>query len=259
MKIELVGSSIGAGATFQNMTSYIINDCVAIDAGSLGLVAPLSRQFAIEHVLLSHSHMDHVATLPIFLDNVFRPDRECPKVYASHNVWDCLSRDMFNDRLWADLSGIAIEEGQFYTPIELQSESTLKIAGLSITPVSVNHCVPTLGFLVEDDSVAIVIASDTGPTERIWELARQQLFYSKLRAVFLECSFSNSFEWLAKKTTHLCPRLFAVELAKFPLNLSILPIAVHLKGWLYETIEAELAQLSLPGLCFGDAAKIWDF
>jgi cAMP phosphodiesterase len=258
VKIELVGSSIGAGATFQNMTSYIINDSVAIDAGCLGLVAPLTRQLAIQHVLLSHSHIDHVATLPIFLDNVFSPDRECPKVYASRNVWDCLSRDVFNDRLWADLSGIAIEEGQFFTPIELQSESTFKIAGLSITPVSVDHSVPTLGFLVEDDRVAILIVSDTGPTERIWELARQQLFYAKLRAVFLECSFSNSFEWLAKKTAHLCPRLFAAEFAKFPLNLSILPIAVHLKGWLHETIEAELAQLSLPGLCFGDGVKTWD-
>jgi len=258
VKIELVGSSIGAGATRQNLTSFIINDCVAIDAGSLGLVVPLTRQLAIQHVLLSHSHIDHVATLPIFLDNVFSPDRECPKVYASRNVWDSLSRDLFNDRLWADLSRIATEEGQFFTPIELQSESTIKIAGLSITPVSVNHCVPTLGFLVEDDRVAILIVSDTGPTERIWELARQQLFYAKLRAVFLECSYSNSFEWLAKKTTHLCPRLFAAEFAKFPLNLSILPIAVHLKGWLHETIEAELNQLSLPGLCFGDVVKTWN-
>jgi cAMP phosphodiesterase len=258
VKIELVGSSIGAGSTFQNMTTYIINDSVAIDAGSLGLVAPLSRQLAIQHVLLSHSHLDHVATLPIFLDNVFGPDRECPKVYASRNVWDCLSRDVFNDRLWADLSGIASEEGQFYTPIELQSESTFQIAGLSITPVSVDHSVPTLGFLVEDDRIAILIVSDTGPTERIWELARQQLFYTKLKAVFLECSFSNSFEWLAKKTAHLCPRLFAAEFAKLPLNLSIVPIAVHLKGWLCETIEAELAQLSLPGLCFGDSVKTWD-
>ncbi len=258
MKIELVGSSIGAGSTFQNMTTYIINDSVAIDAGSLGLVAPLARQLAIQHVLLSHSHLDHVATLPIFLDNVFSPDRECPKVYASRNVWDCLSRDVFNDRLWADLSGIASEEGQFYTPIELQSESTFQIAGLSITPVSVDHSVPTLGFLVEDDRVAVLIVSDTGPTERIWELARQQLFYTKLKAVFLECSFSNSFEWLAKKTAHLCPRLFAAEFAKLPLNLSIRPIAVHLKGWLCETIEAELAQLSLPGLCFGDSVKTWD-
>src|SRR5258708_7240345 len=101
-------------------------------------MVPLTRQLAIQHVLLSHSHIDHVATLPIFLDNVFSPHRECPKVYASRHVWDCLSRDLFNDRLWADLSGITLEEGQFFTPVELQSESTFQISGLSITPVSVN-------------------------------------------------------------------------------------------------------------------------
>ena len=194
-------------------------------------MVPLTRQSAIQHVLLSHSHLDHVATLPMFLDNVFKPDRECPRIYASGNVWDCLSRDMFNDRIWADLSRIAAEEGHFFSPIEIQSESTFKIAELTITPVSVDHCVPTLGFLVEDDRVAILIVSDTGPTERIWELASERPFYDKLRAVFLECSFSNSFEWLAKKTTHLCPRLFAAEFAKFPLNPSILPIAVHLKAY----------------------------
>jgi cAMP phosphodiesterase len=258
VKIELVGSSIGASTTLQNLTTYVINDCVAIDAGGLGLMVPLTRQSAIQHVLLSHSHLDHVATLPMFLDNVFKPDRECPRIYASGNVWDCLSRDMFNDRIWADLSRIAAEEGHFFSPIEIQSESTFKIAGLTITPVSVDHCVPTLGFLVEDDRVAILIVSDTGPTERIWELASERSFYDKLRAVFLECSFSNSFEWLAKKTTHLCPRLFAAEFAKFPLNSSILPIAVHLKAWLRETIATELAQLSLRGLCLGDDVKTWN-
>ena len=259
VKIQLVGSSVGTAATRQNLTTYVINDCVAIDAGCLGLMVPVSAQRSIRHVLLSHTHIDHLATLPLFLDNVFQSGEDCPQIHASEDVWSCLTSDVFNERLWPDLSRVATAESSFYAPREIRSESTFEIAGLQITPVSVDHVVPTLGFLIEDDCSAVVIASDTGPTERIWELASRMPFRNKLRAVFLECSFPDSHEWLARKTAHLCPRQFAAEIAKLKPGSSFLTVAVHLKAAMHDSVAAELHQLSLPEFCLGEESRVWDF
>lgn len=259
VKIQLVGSSIGTTATRQHLTTYVINDSVAIDAGCLGLMVPVTAQRSVRHVLLSHTHIDHLATLPLFLDNVFQPGGDCPQVHASGDVWSCLTTDVFNERLWPDLARVATEESSFYTPREMNSESPFAVAGLHITPVSVDHVVPTLGFLIEDDCSAIIIASDTGPTERIWELASQTPFRHKLRAVFLECSFPDSHEWLARKTAHLCPRLFAAEIAKLKPTPPFLTVAVHLKAGMHDAIVAELRQLSLPRFCLGEDGRVWDF
>ena len=258
MKVRLVGSSIGATEVRQHLTTFLINDCLAIDAGSVGLME-LASQRAIRHLFLSHAHIDHLATLPIFLDNVFQPGRTAPQVYASREVWSTLTSDLFNERLWADLTRVATEESAFYNAVPIASEVPLEIEGLRITPVAVDHGVPTLGFLIEEQTTAILIVSDTGPTSRIWELANAPTFRSKLRAVYLECSFPNSLEWLAKKTNHLCPRLFEAELAKLHPTPAAQTVAVHLKAAMHDLLVKELRELSLPNFCFGVETSQWEF
>ncbi|MBM4075699.1 MAG: MBL fold metallo-hydrolase, partial [Planctomycetes bacterium] len=98
MKVKLVGSSVGSSQIRQHLTSLIINDCVAVDAGSLGILSPVEAQRDIRHVLISHSHIDHIATLPSFLDNVFQPGKKPPTVHASYIVWESLNDHVFNDR-----------------------------------------------------------------------------------------------------------------------------------------------------------------
>lgn len=259
VKIRQLGSAVGGGEVRQHLTTFIIDDAVAIDAGALGLLSPVAQQKSIKHVLLSHSHIDHLATLPMFLDNVFAPGTECPAVYAGGDVWDALRRDVFNERLWPDLARIGSEEVRFFTETELHSETPIRIGGLTITPVAVNHTVPTLGFLIEDATTAVVIASDTGPTERIWELASQTPFREKLRAVYLECSFPNRLAWLAEKSMHLCPRQFAAEVAKISPAGAWQTIAVHLKAQVYDEIRAELASLAIPNFGFGGGDQTWVF
>lgn len=259
MKIRHVGSAIGGQEIRQHLTTFLINDAVAIDAGSLGLLAPISDQRRVRHVLLSHSHIDHLATLPLFLDNVFQPGGDCPTIFAGRDVWQALRQDVFNERLWPDLSRIAAEESPFFTEVELDSEVPIMIQGLTITPVAVNHAVPTLGFLIEDAASAVVIASDTGPTARIWELARQRPFREKLRAVFLECSFPNRLQWLAEKSRHLCPQQFAAEIAKLATDGLFLTVAVHLKAPLFDEVQTELAALRLPNFTIGGHDQTWMF
>ena len=257
MRIRQLGSTIGSTDVRQYLTTYLINDSVAIDAGCLGLLSPVASQRSVKHLFLSHSHLDHLATLPTFLDNVFQSGDDCPTIYASRDVWDCLHRDMFNDRLWPDLARLGKEGIQFYHEAELSSEVPVSAGGLTITPVTVDHTVSTLGFLIEDEYSAVIIASDTGPTDRLWEVVENSPSRQKLRMVFLECSFPNDFEWLAEKSKHLCPKLFSIEIAKLSPTPPFQTVAVHLKAMLEESIRTELEALQIPNLQIGGQDATW--
>ena len=95
---------------------------------------------------------------------------------------------------------------------------------MRVTPVEVSHVVPTLGFLIEDGDSAVVIASDTGPTEALWRLANQT---PHLKAVFLEAAFPDAMSALAQIAKHLTPALFGAEVRKLARPVPV--VAVHLK------------------------------
>ena len=103
VQVVLVPSEIGEQVENQQFsTSYLINDCVAIDAGSVGFYRSAEAQGRIRHVFLSHSHIDHTASLPVFLENVFDGQGEGVIVHGSQAVLDSLQQDIFNDRTWPD-------------------------------------------------------------------------------------------------------------------------------------------------------------
>lgn len=258
MRIQLLGSTVGGEPSRQQLTTWVINDTVAIDAGSLGLWTPPSAQAAVRQVFISHMHLDHIATLPLFLDAVFSLGEPPPEIYAGPEVWDCLDRDMFTDRMWPDLERAA-PTLQFYLPHTLQAETPVQVGSLTITPVAVDHVVPTFGFLIEDEQDAVLISSDTGPTTRLWELARRPDFAKKLRAAFIECSFSNDLEWLAERAKHLCPHRFLGEVRKLSPAADVAIVAVHLKFVRFEQVREELAALKLPNLTAAESGQVWDF
>lgn len=254
MKIRLIGSTVGVNDGRQHLTSYLVNDRVAVDAGGLGFLSPLELQKQVTHVLLSHSHIDHLASLPIFLDNVYVPGPTCPTIHASQTTLDCLTGDIFNERIWPDVARISREESMFVRLQPIAAGQTLSLEGLRIEPVDVDHIVPTLGFFLSDDRDTILIVSDTGPTDQVWERANA---CPNLRMVFLECSFANSLEWLALKTKHLTPRLFGAELDKLRARVPV--VAVHIKASQYDTVATELRALGRAEVIVGGADREWTF
>lgn len=228
------------------MLTYIVNDTLAIDAACLGCLTPLDRQRRIRHVLLTHSHADHIATLPLLLDNVYAQGPDCVVLHGSEATLETLQRDVFNDRVWPDFVRLSTDNSPFVRLEPIVDGQTVTIEGLQITPVALDHVVPTLGFVVDDGSSAVAFVSDTSPTTRIWEVASQA---ARLKAVFLEASFPNEMEWLANASMHLTPRMFAEELKK--LRRSVRVIAVHIKPAHHESVVRELAELRLPLLEVG--------
>ena len=150
-------------AQFHFLTTYLINDTIAIDAGSLGFLGDLRVQQRVRHILLSHTHLDHIASLPIFLENV--AGAAPVTIHATEPVIECLQKDMFNGRLWPDFIALSRKGTPFLKLHPIHPGRAFELDGLKITPVAVNHVVPTCGFILED-AAAVVIAGDTGPTRR---------------------------------------------------------------------------------------------
>src|SRR4051794_19718109 len=171
----LVPSSIEADGEepSQYLISYLFNDTLAIDAGSLGIHGSPRKQAAVKHVLISHTHIDHTATLPIFVENAYEGRSDCVTIHGSDAVLRSLRRDIFNDRTWPDFVAMSQERARapFLRLEPLEPGRPVELEGLTITPIPVNHVIPTLGFLVDDGRSAVLIASDTGPTELLWEYA----------------------------------------------------------------------------------------
>jgi cAMP phosphodiesterase len=251
--MRAVGAEPAIGEEPQFLTTFLINGRVAIDAGSIGF-APLAVQQPVEHLFVSHSHIDHIASLPMFLENVYEPNDSAVTVYAADSVLDCLQKDMFNERLWPDFIGLSEKYPPFLRTRSVSSGETIDTGGLRVTPIAVDHVVETFGFIVEDDNSAIVIASDTAPTERIWAEAAKR---SDLCAVFLECSFPMSLEWLAEQALHLTPVKYAAEIRK--IGRPIRNVAMHIKPGSRATVVEELAAQQLEQLEIGEPGRLYDF
>jgi ribonuclease BN (tRNA processing enzyme) len=259
LRVELLQSSVGASHRShaeapQFLVSYLINAAVVIDAGSIGLLADLHRQRQVRHVFITHEHIDHIASLPILLENVYEPGPGCVELLAAEDVLNFLQRDIFNGRVWPDFFDLSTADDAFVTATPLVAGTPVSRAGLTVTPLSVEHSVDTLGMLVDDGTSAVAFPSDTGPMDSYWERLSA---LPRLDAVFLEVSFPNSHRDLAAHTGHHCPVTFATEIAK--LRRPVRWIVVHRKARYADVIATELAALGLPGVEIVEPGREYTF
>ena len=254
MKVQLLASSTQDPADRQFVSTYLINDAVAVDAGSLGFHGTPREQAAVRHVFLTHSHSDHTASLPIFIENVWTPTPDCPRIYGNPETLDSVQRHIFNDVMWPHFIALSRSMPPFLELCPLRDEVPVKVAGLWVTPVRVNHLVPTNAYVISDGRSSVILAGDSGPTKRVWEVAYDT---PDLRAVFLEACFPNSVSGLAQAALHLTPELFCREVSKMPAGVKV--IAVHIKVRYRDQVIRELLDLRLPDLEIGECGKEYEF
>jgi len=254
MRVRLLGSSVGDSAHRQYVTSFLVNGTVAIDAGCLGFWGTPQDQEAVRHLFLTHAHADHTASLPIFIENAWTPADSCPIVYGSAETLEDVQKHTFNNRVWPDFIAISKTMPPFLRVCSIHPELAVKADGLTFTPVPVNHVVPTFGYVVSDGESAVIFGGDSGPTERLWEVAHQT---PGLRAVFLEACFPNSMTKLAEVSLHMTAEMFGREIAKMPSGIRV--IAVHIKVRYREQVIRELHDLQLQNVEIGECEKDYIF
>jgi ribonuclease BN (tRNA processing enzyme) len=220
-----------------------VNDALCVDAGAVTDALSLEEQERVRAVLVTHSHMDHVASLPFLVENVFGRTHGPLEVLAPEDVLDALRTHLFNDALWPDFSRIEGQDGPSVTFRAVPVGVPFSADGLTATAVKVSHVVPTYGYVLADAHAAVVFSGDTGPTEEIWSVARR---VPDLRALFVECSFPNDLQRIADVSFHLTPKTLRAEMAKFPQGVPI--YLYHMKPPALSRLAAEIAALGDPRL-----------
>jgi cAMP phosphodiesterase len=247
VKIQLLPSNFdghGQATADQRLTCYLIDDCVAVDAGSVAIALTDEQRQLVRDIIVTHPHMDHIASLPIFIDDLFASLKEPVRVHATQVVIDLLERDVFNWNVYPRFSELTNEYGPVmkYVPIPIGEE--FKVAHLRVTATTVNHIVPTVGLIISDERATVAFSSDTAETQEFWDVLNRM---PHVDALLIEASVPNSMSELAEVTRHFTPASLEKELQKLSHNgLDIL--AVHLKATYRETVLEELKALGIPKL-----------
>ena len=227
-----------------NTCGFLLNGTLLLDAGTVATKLSLNEQKQIRHIILSHLHFDHIKGLPTLADNLSE-QMSAPIVVASlPEVIHGLHRHIFNTDVYPDFFSIPTPEHPTLTSSYLKPGHVHSFSGIDITPILVNHTVPTTGFIVQDRSSAFVYSGDTYSTDELWHEARQ---IPHLKTAFIECSYPNSMRELAHISKHLTPALLAQEFRKLDRD-DISLYAYHLKPAYKDEILGELRELHIPGL-----------
>jgi cAMP phosphodiesterase len=245
VKIQLLPSSFdgrGRATPEQRLSCFLIDGRVTIDAGSIALNN--GRCHAVRDVVVTHPHMDHIATLPIFVDDLFATLEEPVRVHATSEVIELLRRDIFNGTVYPPFHQFDNGRTRVLEYVPFRAGEEFRVAHLTVTAVAVNHIVPTVGLLLTDGRVTVGFSSDTSATEEFWHLVNRT---PRLDAILVEASFPNSLARLAEVSGHLTPDALGRELTKLEHKDADI-LAMHLKPAHRDTLVRELAALRINRL-----------
>lgn len=236
MKLRILGCSGGIGGNLRT-TSLLLDHDVLIDAGTGVGDLSLTEMCMINHVFVTHSHLDHIACLPLLADSVgFMRDKPLV-IHATDETLAILKEHIFNWEIWPDFAEILNLQQPILRYERIVLGETVDMDGRKITPLPANHVVPAVGFQIESGDTSLVFTGDTTTCDALWEAINR---IQNLEYLIVETAFSNAEKDLAVASKHLCPSLLAEELLKLKLNPRI--YVTHLKPGEVELTMQEVSE-----------------
>ncbi len=253
LTVTVLGCS-GAIAAGCKTTAFLLDDDILVDAGTGVGDLTLEALSRIEHILISHSHLDHVLAIGLLADSVMRTRRaqgQGPiRVYALPETLAALREHIFNGVIWPDFTRLPSTEHPVLELVPFAVGDVLRFGHRCIEILSASHTVPAVGFAVSlqlmasdaeaDSAPHWVFTGDTGPNPLLW----QRLNQIKVSQLIIETAFSDDERQLAYISRHLCPAALGHELTQ--LGGSVDVYITHIKPGETEAVMAEIAQLVLP-------------
>jgi cAMP phosphodiesterase len=256
MKLQLLPSTIdenGQASVRQHLMCIVIDDRVAIDAGGLAFSCSDIQREQVRDIILTHTHLDHVAGLPLFIDDLFSTLKAPVRVHAIKEIIDILERDIFNWSVYPRFSELRNDHGPVLEYREFESGGFFEAAHLNIQSIAVNHKVSACGYLVTDGEVSVGITGDTAETDNIWAAFNEA---RNLKAVLVECAFPNELGELAGISNHLTPKILKRELRKLN-NGDCEVYAINLKPMYREKVVDQLSEVSRVNVL--EVGKVYEF
>lgn len=233
--------SYGGVDTDKKTTCLQVSQHVVIDAGNI--IQGLGKKgLAINHIFLSHSHLDHIVDIPFLIDNFYSQRQESLKIYGLPETLKAVKENLFGGDIWPDFSQIPLlgqsSPSMEFIPIEF--EKKYEIDGVRLTPFPSNHTVPCCGFIIEKEGNGVIYSGDTFVTDRFWEIVNTR---PSLHALIIDVSFPDFLENVAIASKHLTPKYFKTELEKLKRN-DIKIYVNHLKPSFYDIIASQLEEIN---------------
>lgn len=236
MKLRVLGCSGGIGGDLRT-TSLLLDHDILIDAGTGVGDLSINEMAQIDHIFLTHSHMDHVASIPFMVDTVGWMRNKRPlTLHATQETLQILKDHLFNWKLWPDFSQIPDAKSPMLRYEAMTLGSTATLDGRRITSLPANHVVPAVGYHLDSGKASLVFTGDTTTNDALWPMVNK---IANLKYLIIETALSDRERELAVISKHLCPSLLAGELAKLKSTPEI--FITHLKPRESELIMEEIA------------------
>jgi ribonuclease BN (tRNA processing enzyme) len=244
MILHVLGCS-GSIAAGCKTTAFLLDDDILIDAGTGVGDLPLDALARIDHILISHSHLDHVLSIGLLADAVMRErrahDRAPIQVHALPETLAALRTHIFNGVIWPDFTRLPSAETPVLQLVPFAIGDQLTLNNKRIEVLSAAHTVPAVGFAVDAGSAgAWVYTGDTGPNPLLWQRLKQM----KVAHLVIETAFSDEERQLARISRHLCPAALGHELAQ--LDGSVDVHITHIKPGEMDAVMSEIGRLGTP-------------
>ena len=237
MRLRVLGCA-GGRAPGAQLSCYLVDEVLAVDAGALTTTLDFKAQRRVEHVLLTHGHLDHVWTLPLFLANRFGGEAVRCRLYGSSYTLETVRQHLFNDRIWPDFTDSVREAVPLVQFIPLDPGDTATVLDYEVTSSSLVHAVPCQAYRIRKGGKSLIVCGDTYSSDALWSFVNAT---TDLAAVLIECSFPSRYDWLAKASLHLTPKLLGRELERMKARVPVL--VTHIKPEDRAEVVAELATL----------------
>lgn len=239
MRLRVLGCSGAIGGPQHRTTSFLVDQDVLIDAGTGVGELSLAELTLIDHIFVTHSHLDHVDSIAFLLDAVGALRPKPVTVYATGPTIAILKKNLFNWDIWPDFTVIPTPEEPFMRYQEINVGSIVEIDGRKITALPAVHTVPAVGYWLDSGKGSLVFSGDTGPNDGLWEIVNR---VENLKYLIIETAFSDKDRQLAELAKHLCPSMLGEELAKFERQAEV--YITHLKPSEIELTMQEIEELS---------------
>ncbi len=211
MRIKILGCSGGVGPGLRT-TSLLIDDELLIDAGTGVGDLELSQMCRIKHVVLTHSHLDHVCGLAFMADNLFDLIDQPIVVHAAAATLEAVQEHIFNWKIWPDFSKLPSPEQPLIRWQTLPCNQPLNLGtDLSVQSFEVLHTVPAVGLAVQCKTGTFAYSGDTYATDQLWNALNA---LTRLDLLMIEVAFPNEKDTLAAVSKHFTPALLGRELSK---------------------------------------------
>lgn len=217
MQVRILGCSGGIGHKMRT-SSYLVDDDILLDAGTGVGDLPLDEMRKISHIFITHSHMDHVATIPLLVDTLFSDIKEPVIVHALKETIESLKTHIFNWTIWPDFTELPNKEAPVLKFEEMKVGDVVNLDGRSIEMVEVNHIVPAVAYVVQSSDAVFAYSGDTTTNDTLWQVLNR---YPRLDFMVIESGFANHDIELAHLARHYCPSLLAEDLKKLTHNPKI--------------------------------------